>query len=147
MNHRHQVFIHTLEEEVLVCTLQEHNPLEQLKNEIFTKTGIKPSVQRLMHQQKLITSDQALLELGPNCNLFLTVALRGGSGECDVCFSKGEFTCAECENQIMCKECCERVHKHPRRAQYEPSPLQIQPLQQTHSQVRSLNEAEAAPRS
>ena len=100
MNHRHQVFIHNVEEEVLVCTLQEHNPLEQLKNEIFTKTGIKPSVQRLMHQQKFITSDQALLKLGPDCNLFLTVALRGGSGECDVCFSKGEFTCAECENRI-----------------------------------------------
>ena len=92
------------------------------------KAGINTSVPKLMQQQKLLTTDQALLELGPDCNLFLTVALWGGSGECDVCFSKGEFTFAECENQVLCKVCWERVHMHLRRAQHQPSPLQ-QPLQ------------------
>ena len=46
--------------------------------------------------------------------------MAGGSGECDICFGPGEFVCRECQNQITCKECCDRVHQHPKRAHHKP---------------------------
>ena len=33
-----------------------------------------------------------------DCNVFLSLNLPGGTGECDICFSPGEFVCYECIN-------------------------------------------------
>ena len=32
------------------------------------------------------------------------------------------------KNQVTCKECCEQVHQHPRRANYKPLSTDSQPL-------------------
>lgn len=61
-----------------------------------------------------------LLDIGKECNVFLNLNFAGGSGECDICFGPGEFVCRECKNQITCKECCDRVHQHPKRAHHKP---------------------------
>ena len=52
--------------------------------------------------------------------MFLNLNLAGGTGECDICFSPGEFVCRECNSQITCKECCERLHQHPKRVKHKP---------------------------
>ncbi len=100
-----------------VCTPKD---LGHLKDEIFSKTGIPPTKQKFLHNGKLIATDQALLQVGHDGNVFLSIGLCGGAGECDICFSVGEFTCPECNNQVTCKVCCERVYKHPQRAQHQP---------------------------
>ena len=61
-----------------------------------------------------------LLDIGKECNVFLNLNFAGGSGECDICFGPGEFVCRECKNQITCKEYCDRVHQHPKRAHHKP---------------------------
>ena len=52
--------------------------------------------------------------------MFLNLNLSGGTGDCGICFSPGEFVCRECNSQITCKECCERLHQHPKRVQHKP---------------------------
>jgi len=95
-----------------------------------------------MHQQKLITTDQALLELGPDCNLFLTVALWGGSGECDVCFSKGEFTLLNVKTKY-CVRCVGSVFTSIFGGHSISHHLYNHPCSITRSQAASLREIEA----
>ena len=49
--------------------------------------------------------------------------IKGGALECDICFGEGEFICTECNRQVTCKICCDRLHQHPKRAQHEHSAL------------------------
>lgn len=119
----------------MMCTLSENKALKNLKN-IFAKTGIHPTSQKLMYNNKIIT-DQTLLDIVCGGNLLLTLGLHGGSGECDICFSDGSFMCADCNNQITCKDCCDRVHKHPRRSHHQPIPVQTQAVENMSDESNS----------
>ncbi len=105
------------------------------------ETGIPATKQKLLHSGKLIATDQALLQVGHDGNVFLSIGLCGGAGECDICFSVGEFTCPECNNQVTCKVCCERVRKHPQRVQHQPVPTGIQVPQEEEIQASESDES------
>ena len=56
-------------------------------------------------------------------NIYIKLKLFGGNLECDICYSKGEYRCSECNEQVTCKECCNRLHQHPKRKHHQPSSL------------------------
>ena len=64
-----------------------------------------------------------------------------GSEECSVCSFPGEFLCSECNEQITCKECCVRIHKHPKKAQHKPHKLDQNVTAQTASNSSTYNTA------
>ena len=82
------------------------NQLSDLKEYIYSITGIPANSQKLLYRNKLLVHGN-LLDIGKECNVFLNLNFAGGSGECDICFGPGEFVCRECKNQITCKECCD----------------------------------------
>ena len=65
-----------------------------------SKSGIPPQEQRLFCQQKPIMSSSALHKLDHGGNIFLSLIIRGGAGECYVCYSPGQYICDECNNQV-----------------------------------------------
>ena len=83
--------------------------------------------QKLFYKYKLLAVDDDLYA-DRDCNVFLNLNITGESGECDICFSPGKYLCSNCKNQVTCKECCERVHQHPRRAHHKPLSTDSQPL-------------------
>ena len=50
----------------------------------------------------------------------MNLKVKGGAGECDICYSLGEYICDQCNNQVTCKECCDRIHRHPNRVNHNP---------------------------
>ena len=44
---------------------------------------------------------------------------------CDICDDPGVYSCSQC-NQVTCTECCNRVHKHPKRHSHSPIHIKTQ---------------------
>ena len=78
--------------------------------------------------------------------LHLLLRLHGGSEECDICSFPGEFRCSECNDQITCKECCMRIHKHPKKAQHKPHKIDqnITSSSPIASKVNSMSQGDIA---
>ena len=91
-----------------------------MKQKIHSRSGIPPHEQRLYCQQKFITCSSALHKVNHGGNISLNLKVKGGAGECDICYSLGEYICDQCNNQVTCKECCDRIHRHPNRVNHNP---------------------------
>jgi len=78
--------------------------LSDLKEYIYSKTGIPVNSQKLFYKNRLLVDGD--LDADRDCNVFMNLNITGESGECDICFSPGKFLCSECNNQVTCKECC-----------------------------------------
>lgn len=123
-----QVFVCLPSGEVLTCIA---DTVDNLKDCILKKSGIPSSEQYLLFQNRPLHKDSDL----PNgSTVHLLLKLQGGRKECDVCSFPGEFICSECNEQITCKDCCMRIHKHPNKAQHKPQ----KQLAKTSPQVHQL---------
>ena len=70
-----------------------------------------------------MSSQEALNNLGDQANLHLMFWLCGDKIECDVGFDEGQFFCSECK-QHLCAECNRQIHKHPKRVNHLPQPIE-----------------------
>ena len=61
-----------------------------------------------------------------------------------ICYSPGEYICDECNNQVTCKECCGRIHRHPNRVSHNPLLLTDTSSKPSHS-LSSLSSNESDP--
>ena len=115
--------------------------LDHVKQEIHSKSGIPPQEQRWVFQQKPITCSSALHKVHHGGNIFMNLKVRGGAGECDICYLPGEYICDECNNQVTC---CGRIHRHPNRVSHNPLLLTDTSSKPSHS-LSSLSSNESDP--
>ena len=108
-----------VDDSFITCRMDsKEGVLDQIKYQVFSKTGIPPSTQQIMAGTKIVTSSTDI----NNSTLNLKIKLCGGSN-CDICYSSGSlFICKECK-QTLCYECNDRVHQHPKRANHKPDKL------------------------
>ena len=111
-----------------------NHKLSDLKRKIHRRTGIPPSNQHLYHGNKRLSSQEALNNLGDQANLHLMFWLCGGKNECDVCFDEGQFFCSECK-QHLCAECNRQIHKHPKRVNHLPQPIEQHKVSDSFSDI------------
>ena len=100
-----QVVLHFSNGRRSVFTLDFSTTPEHMKQKIHSRSGIPPHEQRLFFQQNCITCGSALHEVNHGGNISLNLKVKGGAGECDICYSLGEYICDQCNNQVTCKEC------------------------------------------
>lgn len=125
--HLIQMFIHLPMEKIIACRYENNKELvHNIKERVYAETGIPTHLQNLYNGYKQMHDGDMLSSDGTQCtghNLYIKLKLLGGNLECDICYSKGEFRCSECNEQVTCKECCNRLHQHPKRENHQPSPL------------------------
>ena len=120
-----QLFIHSPMGKIVVCRCQNDKHLVvTIKQHVFAATGIPKEVQNVYYGHKRLTDTETLpTHEEMEYNIDVRLKVKGGTLECDICFGEGEFICTECNRQVTCKICCDRLHQHPKRAQHEPSAL------------------------
>ena len=93
---------------------------KELQQQICAHTGISPDVQQLLYGNKLIQSSSDVERLPNEAAITLKLKLLGG-GNCDICYSNSVLhVCDECD-QMLCTECNDRVHQHPKRMHHKTS--------------------------
>lgn len=112
-----QIFVSIPSGKTLTCTA---DTVDELKQKIFTKCGIPTSKQYLFYQNKPLHKTTNVTD---GSNVHVLLKLCGGNEECEICSFPGEFRCSECNEQITCRECCEHIHKHPRKVNHKPHQL------------------------
>ena len=100
--------------------IDDNCKLSTLQSMIEERLGIPPSHQRLYTQGKLLSDDNQLASLHTESNIQLLMHLKGGGSNCEICNDTGEYKCEQCFQNILCKECCNRMHKHPSRMSHTP---------------------------
>ena len=100
--------------------IDDNCKLSTLQSMIREKLGIPPSHQKLYYQGKLLSNDNQLASLPTESNIQLLMHLKGGGSNCEICNEPGEYKCEQCFQNILCKECCNRMHKHPSRMSHTP---------------------------
>ena len=107
--------------------------------------GIKCEIQQFFLGRKLLVDQQTVNELPkePHIIIDLKFRLLGGPNYfCDVCDDPAVFTCFQC-NQVTCTECCNRVHKHPKRNSHPP--VQVETHQSTVGSLSCASTVSAVP--
>jgi len=79
-------------------------------------------MQCLLYKNRLVEGNSTLNNIPDYSNLFLIIQGYGGYPECEMCFGESNFFCADC-GQYLCRECNERVHRHPKRKHHSPTTL------------------------
>ena len=102
------------------------------------KSGIPTNKQYLVYQNRPLY-DTSIICDGSTVHVLLK--LLGGSEECSICSFPGEFLCSECNEQTTCKECCMRIHKHPKKAEHKPHKLDQNVTAQTAPNSSTYNTA------
>ena len=89
------IYARCLDGSHITCRVnRKRGAYDQLRSEVFAKTGIPPNMQQLLANRKLVKSSS---DLTKNSTLNLKVKLCGG-GNCDICYISGSlFICKECE--------------------------------------------------
>ena len=101
--------------------------LENLKSQINAKTGIPAKIQKLYYKNCLV-NEESISTVPNGSTLMLLLPSRGGTGNCDICYEDGKFTCSDCQDKIYCAVCCKNVHKHPSWSSHKPVGLVTTPV-------------------
>ena len=75
-------------------------------------------MQRMLYGGKLLKSDYDVISLPHGVTISLIIMLCGGGSNCDICYETGSLhVCSECD-QVLCTDCNNKVHKHPKRSHH-----------------------------
>lgn len=113
------VFVNLPGGKTLTVDLKSTCTISNLSAVILASTGIPQAHQNLYSQNKLVSTDEDLIALEDGSNLVLSIKLKGGANQCDICYENGDFHCEQCQ-QTFCRDCCLRFHKHPNRVTHTP---------------------------
>ena len=117
------IFVRSIDGSLTTCRLKSSTAsLKELQLQVYATTGIPPELQQVLYGTKLLQSQSDLQDLPDEATVSLKLKVVGG-GNCDICYSAGLlYECAECD-QLLCTECKDRVHRHPKRAHHEITPV------------------------
>ena len=91
-------------------------------NFVHSKTGIPKIMIKLLFRNKQIQANKDIDMLPSEANIYLKLDLFGGQ-DYDICgINNATMYCSDC-NHFFCSECCDRVHRHPKRTTHNPSPI------------------------
>lgn len=102
------------------CYVGDNCKISTLQSMITEKLGIPQCHQKLYSCGKHLSDDHQLVSLPSGSNIDLLIHLKGGGSNCEICYEAGEYRCEQCSQNILCKECCDRMHKHPSRTSHNP---------------------------
>ena len=121
------IFVRTVTGETLRMYIEASSDLKVIKKAIQARLGVSCHVQQLYFGRKLLLDHQNVGMLPDEAHINLKYQLLGGpSNFCDICNDPGVYTCPQCNNQIICRECCNRLHKHPNRCSHTPQSINVQ---------------------
>ena len=86
---------------------------------MFAETGIPEKCQRYIYNRSLIT-ERNISAILDGSTLMLSLALKGGADNCEICFDHGTHVCKDCHEKLFCSDCCNKFHKHPSRSSHSP---------------------------
>ena len=93
--------------------------LINLKKQVCAETGIPEKCQRYIYKRSILTENNISAILDGSI-VMLSLALKGGAKNCEICFDSGTHICRDCHSKIFCSDCCIKFHKHPSRSSHNP---------------------------
>ena len=97
--------------------------MKNLKLQVYAETGIPEECQRFLYNNSLLTEENIIM-IPNGSTIILSLALKGGGNNCEICFENGVYICKDCDGKILCGDCCKKFHKHPDRSSHDPELLQ-----------------------
>lgn len=109
--------------------------LINLKKQVYAETGIPEKCQRYIYKRSILTENNISAILDGSI-VMLSLALKGGAKNCEICFDSGTHICRDCHSKIFCSDCCTKFHKHPSRSSHNPEIIS----EESFSSVQDLSQ-------